>query len=257
MDMQDKEIDQLFRSKLEDLELEPSVSVWEGVNESFGNKRRKKILPFLSIAASIIVLIAAGILFIPKKESIIKLHGKDRAVIIKPSKVTVPAAVKQPLNITSGTAVIATTQLVHLYHKTNNNIQIATATQHITTKNNLPVPANNQQILAASSSKTEVKQIDATDSSTTLAAIKTPTQPIVTLAAVPGKQPAALPQTEKIVAASIIKKHGIHGLGDILNVVVAVVDKRKDKIIEFADSDGDGASITAVNLGPIKVKKEN
>ena len=51
------------------------------------------------------------------------------------------------------------------------------------------------------------------------------------------------------------KKHGIRNFGDIVNLVVAKVDKRKDKVIEFSDDDEDGSSITGINLGVIKVKK--
>jgi hypothetical protein len=42
-----------------------------------------------------------------------------------------------------------------------------------------------------------------------------------------------------------------------LNVVIAAVDKRKDKVIEFSNTDGDESSITGINLGIIKIKKEN
>jgi hypothetical protein len=52
------------------------------------------------------------------------------------------------------------------------------------------------------------------------------------------------------------KKHKIRSLGDVFNVMIAAVDKRKDKIIEFSNTDGDDATITGVNLGIIKVKKE-
>jgi hypothetical protein len=51
------------------------------------------------------------------------------------------------------------------------------------------------------------------------------------------------------------RKHGIRNFGDIVNLVVAKVDKRKDKVIEFSDDDEDGSSITGINLGVIKVKK--
>ncbi len=69
--MQDKEFDDLFRSKLGDFETEPSAQVWQNIDAELDRKRRKKsIFPMLGIAASIIVLITAGILFIPKKENV-------------------------------------------------------------------------------------------------------------------------------------------------------------------------------------------
>ena len=53
-----------------------------------------------------------------------------------------------------------------------------------------------------------------------------------------------------------VKKHKIRSLGDVFNVMISAVDKRKDKIIEFSNTDEDDATITGVNLGIIKVKKE-
>ena len=47
------------------------------------------------------------------------------------------------------------------------------------------------------------------------------------------------------------------GLGGIINTIVAVVDKRDDKLIEFTDSENDeGAKVTALNLGIFKIKKQ-
>src|ERR1700755_697527 len=70
MNMQDKEFDDLFRSRLDDLEVEPSAQVWAGIDATLDGKKRRSIIPMLSIAASIVVLIVAAILFIPKSETI-------------------------------------------------------------------------------------------------------------------------------------------------------------------------------------------
>jgi hypothetical protein len=53
------------------------------------------------------------------------------------------------------------------------------------------------------------------------------------------------------------KKHGIRNFGDIVNLVVAKVDKRKDKLIQFSDADDDGSVISAVHLGALKIKRDN
>jgi hypothetical protein len=46
-------------------------------------------------------------------------------------------------------------------------------------------------------------------------------------------------------------------LGGIINTIVAAVDKRDDKLIEFTDNDDDdGSRVTAVNLGIFKIKKQ-
>jgi hypothetical protein len=89
MEMQDKEFDDLFRSKLDGFEVKPSVGVWDNIALDLSAGKRKKILlPFLSIAASIIVLVSAGILFIPQKQNVISKHPvkNKTAKIARPSE---------------------------------------------------------------------------------------------------------------------------------------------------------------------------
>jgi len=59
-------------------------------------------------------------------------------------------------------------------------------------------------------------------------------------------------------AAPVVKKRGIHNLGGLVNALISKVDKRQDKLIEFSDSDDDDAnsSLTGVNLGIIKIKRQ-
>src|ERR1700744_2349017 len=67
MNMQDKELDNLFHSKLDGFETEPSASVWENIDTGLtAGKRKRILLPLLSAAASIIVLVTAGILLAPR-----------------------------------------------------------------------------------------------------------------------------------------------------------------------------------------------
>jgi hypothetical protein len=60
----------------------------------------------------------------------------------------------------------------------------------------------------------------------------------------------------KTTAAAQPKKRRIRSFGDLINVVVSKVDKRKDKLIEFSSKDDDESLVTGINLGIIRVKKE-
>jgi hypothetical protein len=55
-----------------------------------------------------------------------------------------------------------------------------------------------------------------------------------------------------------VKKRGIHSLGSLINTIVAKIDKREDKLIEFTDNEDDDSesTITGINLGIIKKKKQ-
>ena len=52
MDMQDKELDKLFQSSLDDMEIEPSAHVWgEIAGKLDAAKRKRSLAPYLSFAA--------------------------------------------------------------------------------------------------------------------------------------------------------------------------------------------------------------
>jgi hypothetical protein len=94
MDMQDKEIDQLFRSEFENFEIEPSQQVWGNITDKLdANKRKKALFPYLSIAASILVMVAIGLYFIPQ----VKVNTKKPVQIaavknnVEPKVIIAPA----------------------------------------------------------------------------------------------------------------------------------------------------------------------
>ena len=75
MKMQDKEFDELFHSKLNDFEVEPSAHVWGNISEQLdAGKRRNALITGLSIAASFLILVTAGILFSPQKNQLNTKH---------------------------------------------------------------------------------------------------------------------------------------------------------------------------------------
>jgi len=72
-------------------------------------------------------------------------------------------------------------------------------------------------------------------------------------------QPAMVKPALLVAATNSIKvKHKrIRSIGDVVNLVMAKVDKREDKLIQFTDSDdGDESNVTGINLGIINLKKE-
>ena len=55
----------------------------------------------------------------------------------------------------------------------------------------------------------------------------------------------------------VVKRRGIHNIGDLVNLVVAKVDKRHDKLVVFSNTDDDESTITAFHLGALKIKRDN
>jgi hypothetical protein len=260
MDMQDKDLDKLFQSALDDYEIEPSAKVWTGITEELNaGKRKRSLAPFLSIAAGAILLITAGLLFIPKDVKVTK------------SKVGGMAAIKQSLKPAAPVAETVTdVQSINQQNKKNAiaviapvnslaGIKVYKAHRESVIEKPIASPAQTQDIvkqddqpvLASATHRQEVIKPVVPDTATKIMAKHIEEVPV--FASTPQVIPTQVATPNKQAPA---KKHKIRSLGDVFNVLIAAVDKRKDKIIEFSNTDGDDATITGVNLGIIKVKKE-
>jgi hypothetical protein len=253
MKMQDNELDNLFRSNLEGFEMEPSAKVWQNIDAELqtGKRRAIVLMPFLSVAASIIVLATAGILFISHKTRVAhNLPAKNGIAKNTPpaKKSTVASVIIKPQ---VAQAIIATNPVNPAARiqpiKKNTAVQQQPVTS-TTTNQPLPVAPPVQQVIA------EVPQKHDEDVKIDTAVIAQTTPPVQNIkpATIASNIPAAGPATKPAG-----KKHRIHSFGDMMNVVIAAVDKRKDKFIEFSDTDDDESTITGVNLGIVAVKKQN
>jgi len=251
MEMQDKEFDNVFSTKLNDFELEPSKGVWQGINDGLGNNNRKKVLPFLGIAASIIVLIAAGVVFLTQK-IVNPRVVKNRVAVNHPAKVIPATTVVTPQNTTVQASVIAATTVIKPKHVEKNNRTTRPLKQYASPQQQTPVQPQGQQVLASATvPKNDVVKSAVIDTANVIAAVP------IAKTEIPATLVAVVPDKEKPADNAPAKKHRIRTFGDMLNVVIAAVDKRKDKVIEFSNTDGDESSITGINLGVIKIKKEN
>ncbi len=254
--MQDKEFDDLFRSKLENFEHEPSAGVWAGVTSGLEKKPKRSIAPLLGIAASIVVLVTAGILFIPHTARInIKPQAQNKTPEVARQNVPDKADSVSPdaENLTAGNAPKEKAAAKPAgRQRSRNNAPVVQSYAVDSVKNVV------QQFMA-STPQQHPEEIEAIvpDKSTQIAIKQSP---MPTEAPVFKTQPAVanaqLPQPGKQDTATGKPGHKIHTFGDLVNVVVAKLDKRKEKIIEFSDTDGDRSTITGLNLGIIKIKKD-
>ena len=262
MDMQDKEFDQLFRAKLDDFETAPTSQVWDGIVEGLDGKRRYKMLvPYLSIAASIIVLAAAGILFIPQKATVSTKHPDKNTI----AKTTPPAITVKPdtlssaqPNIIQKPAPAAVNTMAGVKHGKTVVNTIDKNSAPVVAEPKSPVKPQEQQVLAGIQQKQDVITPVVPDNSTPLVTRPgTDEAPAFitksTLTASAGTQPAGNKQDD---IAVVKPKRKAHGIGGLLNAVIATVDKRKDKLIEFTDSDDDETNVLSINLGALKSKRE-
>ncbi|MBS1519414.1 MAG: hypothetical protein JST50_00340 [Bacteroidetes bacterium] len=258
MNMQDKEFDDLFRSKLGGFEVQPSAEVWQNIDAELSGKKKKGIFPMLSIAASVLILLVAGILFIPKK-GVVKHNKQDTNVVAKANPAVVKPESTKPVTSseTQQEQVAAVETPIKQTMKANQH-KIKTNTVEQKEQANSPitktVKTDDQPLIASTATPKQdevIKQIELTEATSAEtkekvdnSAISLPAQPILA-----SNQPAK--------AKPVVKKRGIRNFGDIVNLVVAKVDKRKDKLIEFKDNDDDESVISAVHLGALKIKRDN
>jgi hypothetical protein len=265
MAMQDNEFDDVLRSKLEGFEAEPSERVWQGIDGELRPANRKKIwLPLLRIAASVIVLITAGLLFIPRHVKVDQPKNPKTGIAkvpVKPTQIPATATepVKHPEVIKQPEPVQQTAQQPEVNSMARVNVKKEKAApitpvqpQPVEVK---PVPEaikeQDKELLAVVPS-VDIKNAVVPDKSTELVQ---KTLPVDNIPEITKSQQAIAQAPVAKQPAKQGKKHGIHSFGDLVNLVVAKVDKRKDKAIEFTDTD-DESMITAVNIGPVKVKAE-
>lgn len=262
MNMQDKEFDDLFRSKLDNFEVEPSAQVWQNIDTELNGRKRRSIFPILSIAASVLILLTAGILFIPKK-GVVKHNRPDsnnvainkiKPAVVKPENVNpVTPSVKKEEQVAAVQTPVKHIASSHQPKVIATQVKSNEQVQQVIAKEQLVKPEQ-QPVLAVVNNKTEenTKPIELEPAPLTIkkadhdASISIPSQPVLASIPVP---------VEK--TKPVAKKHGIRNFGDLVNLVVAKVDKRKDKLIQFTDSDDDESMISAVHIGAVKIKRDN
>lgn len=251
--MQDKEIDQLFKSALYDHEVEPTAMVWGNVSTNLNaGKGKKLVTAWLSVAASVLILVVASWFFIPRgkvndknaTQTAAAKNNKPAKAIIAPEADNDEAIVTQP-------KASATVASVAIPKRVKQNIR----RENVKAVVNAPVP--DVQLAMATPRKVDVLTAVVPDAETPLIA-KTEVDDDIVFKTNANKTAAVrVPQSSKIMAAAPVKKRRINTLGDLINVVVSKVDKRKDKLIEFTSSDDDDATVTGINLGFLKIKKQD
>jgi len=259
MKVSDKDFDQLFSSKLGDMELEPSANVWGNIASKLDGKKDEEVkagLPFMKIAAGIVLLMAVGLFFIRPEHQTIALRPVFKATENNQgSRVIAPV---QPSVPYTESAVIAETEapVKHQQSKTTveHSVNVAaksidtaqTSTPYIAAVNQKPDNRIIEQVQTTQAQKSSLVPDNINGISVTKSMNVLPvknTNPVMASANITKPEPA--------------KKHRIHSLGDLLNVVIAKVDKREDKLIEFTNtSDDDSFTVTGLNLGLLKAKKE-
>jgi hypothetical protein len=263
MNMQDKDFDNLFRTKLNGLEVEPSARVWNNISAEVNGPQKRRPSPVWSIAATTVILMSAAAWFLTDKpvkvqQNQVAVQKKQNTVknqvIESDNKIVAPDVAEQVLTI-AGQHSNDANKIAHIKHST-----IGRGFTKVERANVEPTKPENVQ---------ETSLTTNTVSQPVLAAVSNLSEhqavvPDMTLSNQKLTSGENINQTDAVKVPEIVmarqperkKKRGIHTLGGLINAVIAKVDKREDKLIEFTETDDDQADITGINLGLFKVKKE-
>lgn len=270
--MSDNEFDKAFKSSFEDFEVEPTAKSWENIAAQLDEKPKGKKLPifWFSAAASVVVVLSIGIIMYQKPtDDIINLRSEKKPIdLIIDDEQSNPqysnignslandvdanvksdevASVTMPSNIKNApkTATIKITKHQEISSVEKNISPDAT----ITLKENVLVVKKVEEVIAATKpvrkptvtekmiAEEEAKKVSLNNNQTALA-INT------------------IDENLANEGATSDRKLKIKSVGDLVNFVVAKVDKRDEKIIKISKTDESDNEITGINLGLFKFRK--
>ena len=236
----DKDLDKLFKQRFEDHETEPSAKLWSQISDELNEpvKKKKSNSVYWMAAASVLILVSAT-LHLYKPVEVIQLRGKTESgelVIAKPNSIK---AVKEAENITQVTASI------NPLRKSN---QKQTVLKAFVNKPNSEAKEGQRLNRVKSNEILLTKNQTKIQNSNLVIAKPVASEQMLAVAEIPN-MPVAEIETD-------VPKRRVKGIGGLVNFVIAQVDKREDKLIEFKESD-EGSEISGINLGLIKFKSRN
>ena len=226
--------DKVLKDKLKDVSVTPSPQVWENISASLEQKQQKKrvISPWLGVAASVLLVSLGAWWFFPMNQ-----------------------------------AQVGAVKVVNVQQMPTRTIEVQPTAQENLPKNEVahiakPLVVNKvaqlkqDLVLPPSSVNTVEPKPSATD-------LQPEQQQVAVLNEAPSIKPATILNTPQETALTSAQpsttKHAkkrIRSLSDLVNFVVSKVDDREEKVLETS-SDGAILSLTSLNVGPIKFKKNN
>lgn len=248
--MLDKDFDAVFKSSFEDFEVAPAIDSWNKISDKINAKPGKKKTSFLWMAAaSIVIVLGVGIGLFTKPIATIKLHPNgDNEILANLSQVQKDTDVIIPMENTildkksfkRGKTTSITNTLVDKKTQEENIIETFTALE------NEPVDTEIESVKALKPIRTKLATERLMEQEE-IAKIKK-TAPL-TLAQMSDETNSTLTDDARV------KIPRIPSVGELVNFVIAKVDKREEKLIKISKTEESDNEITGINLGLFKFRK--
>jgi hypothetical protein len=253
----DKDLDKLFQQRFENLKVEPSNEVWGKISNTLDNKVSGKHSFSTSwmAAASVILVITAGLWF-TRPVVKIKLQSSSPIIVKEKVQVSVPQLKKESIT-----------------EPVQEELILAELKPRLTEfANEKPAGSDNKLLTETSQATPELKPaVEQAPIVIASAIVKKliftkPKQLVKVPERYSGDQ-SLLDVTQADMIAKVdrpddhtLNEERVHNgnkrirsIASLVNFVIAKVDKREDKLIEFKDGI-EGSEVSGINLGLVKIK---
>lgn len=245
--IQDKDFDQLFKNAFENAEITPSRDLWSSI-ESEIEPKKKRIIPVYWLSAAAVLLIATvGFLLYQQQE----VKPKQFASNVEP-KVIKPVNKAQVSQDSDETVKVPKEQLEPTLPTTLKSVDQVAKT---TVKENAKVVEKQKIVTAPEMQKQETRIAKVEEPKEDIKAKIEDAVSKVNQETVLASTATASRTDEVIEDDNQVESKGIRNVGDVVNLIVNKVDKRKDKFIQFR-TDDDDSSLSSINIGPFKFGKK-
>ena len=231
--MQDKDFDQLFKDRFEDAELPVSEGLWNNIAAELEPKQKRGLQVYW-MAAAIAVMVSGIVLFAPEGEKL-RLQANPALSQSAPAEVIAKPVERQLQEKTEG-SYVSTPLIIAPRAK-------ASASELKALEDPQPKVAKSRLV---------TKQTDLRDEEP-VRETKLPVTAIVIASANDTDNPQDLTSIDETAQP---ERKGIRNVGDLVNYVVDKVDKRANKFVKFSTDEDDNSSLTAINIGFIKLNSK-
>jgi len=246
--IQDKDFDQLFKDRFEYAEITPSRDLWGSIESEIEPKKKRIIPVYWLSAAAVLIIATVGISIYQQQKSASKQYAnnvlpkKEKPVIVEPqTKDTLVSGIAPIKDVVKTLPVDAKPVTTLAKTKVKDNVKPIEKQKVISAPN---IQKQETMIAKAEAPKKDIKtKIEE-------AVFQTKEESVL---AANGNEPVA---DEVIDNSYPTERKGIRNVGDVVNLIVNTMDKRKDKLIQFR-TDDDDSSISVVNIGPFRIGKKN
>lgn len=254
----DKELDKLVQKRFEDFQVEPSNQVWDKISSTLDNKKPvKKTFSILWMAAaSVVLVLSAGLWFSNVQEQNIVQENigiaseKTQKLIPLPQNEDIELPVKKELK--KSVKLVETHEEIVLIYPVRLEVPENEPLDIIPE----PKPQEKQAVVILASNDTKKPVLNQPKQEVKVPERYTGDQSTLDLSQ-PNLTASQNSKSSYYQANDDASDRGkkVKGIGGLVNFVIAQVDKREDKLIEFTESD-EGTEVSGINLGLLKIKSK-